>query len=127
MSEWARQAAVTAAVGVVAATGAIYMLGALAGSAVTFAPQGAAGLADARSRAGRAESSGEKEPARSTTSSGVGAAGSGAAIYESTKAVDEYLLFHFAPVRAGAAVECLRERATEAAIATSAGKAADAL
>lgn len=36
---------------------------------------------------------------RSTTSSGVGAPGGGGAVYETAKALDEYLLFHFAEVR----------------------------
>lgn len=63
--------------------GGLYLVGAMAGTAATH---------DSRKRAG---GSATPMPPRSTTASGV-APGGGPAIYESSKAVDEYLLFHYA-------------------------------
>lgn len=64
--------------------GGLYVLGAMAGTASTH---------DQRRRAG---GTGTPMPVvRSTTASGV-VAGGGPDVYESSKSVDEYLLFHFA-------------------------------
>jgi len=96
----------TTLVALAAAATGLYVVGALAGVSASLTPQGASLGEDAK--AGRRRSGarpGESSDAaiKSTTSSGVGAPGSGPANYESSKAVDEYLLFHFAPVRAGRA------------------------
>lgn len=70
------------------------LLGVLGGAALGAA---AAALIQ-RVAVSRASSAGAGAPAtvRSTTDSGVSGAGGGAAVYESAKATNEYLLFHYA-------------------------------
>lgn len=84
-SQGMRDLALGVCTGCAVVVGGLYVLGAWAGTATTL-PH------DQRRRAG---GTGTPMPVRSTTASGV-APGGGSAVYESTKAVDEYLLFHFA-------------------------------
>lgn len=98
-SEDVRKVAVPAAVGLGAALATLYGVGCFAVLSATATPRDGSARPPppGRQRAGQGLPGDE---ARSTTSSGVGAPGGGAAVYEASKAVDEYLLFHFGPVRA---------------------------
>jgi len=109
-----RKILVPAAIGVAAAVTTLYGVGVFTvlaattggGSAGAQAPRpppprgSAAAEAAGRKRAGTGLPG--DAPVRSTTSSGVGEPGGGAAVYESSKAVDEYLLFHYGKARAPA-------------------------
>lgn len=102
---YVRQAVTLGAATVVLVTGTLYLVGAAAGSMAVSTPQGASLTHDVRAGRKRQGTVGAPgAPAsgapKSTTSTGVGAPGSGSAVYETNKAVDEYLLFHYAPVSA---------------------------
>ena len=101
---YVRQTVTIGAAAVVMVTGTLYLVGAAAGAMAVSTPQGASLTHDVRGGRKRQGTVGAPAPAassapKSTTSTGVGAPGSGAAVYETSKAVDEYLLFHYAPVR----------------------------
>lgn len=86
----ARHLVLGVATGAAAVCGSLYLLGAWAGMAAAGATSSPAGAAHRRRTGGAAAAA-----PRSTTSSGI-VKGGGSAVYESAKAVDEYLLFHFA-------------------------------
>ena len=109
-----RKLLVPAAIGVAAAVTTLYGVGVFTVLAATTGGGPSSGAQAPRPPPPRgsaaAEAAGRKragtglpgDAVRSTTSSGVGEPGGGAAVYESSKAVDEYLLFHYGKVRAPA-------------------------
>jgi len=105
-----RKVLVPVAIGVAAAVTTLYGVGVFTILAATTSggpsaappprpppPRGsAAAEAAGRKRAGAGLPG---DAVRSTTSSGVGEPGGGSSVYESSKAVDEYLLFHYGKAR----------------------------
>jgi hypothetical protein len=79
-----------------AAAGAAVVLGALAVHGA-LARGGRDAAADSASGGGFAKKTREGEDVRSTTASGTYLGGSGSSVYESARAVGEYLAFHYAP------------------------------
>lgn len=120
-----RKILVPAAIGVAAAVTTLYGVGVFTILAATTSggpssaapprpppPRGsAAAEAAGRKRAGTGLPGDSASGVRSTTSSGVGEPGGGAAVYESSKAVDEYLLFHYGKVCARSGPTCAAIRA----------------